>query len=219
MRKKIGFVLSGCGVFDGAEIHESVLAILALSRKGFDLVYLAPNVNQAHVINHQEGAPSEGETRHVLVEAARIARGAVTDISKVSASDLDGLFFPGGFGAAKNLSNFAFNGEAMELHEDVGRLIRTCHGLGKPMAFVCIAPVLAAKAIGDGVEVTIGTDEGVAAKINAMGAVHVSKAVHQAHIDSRNRVVTAPAYMSAQNILEVEASINAAVEAFAALLT
>jgi enhancing lycopene biosynthesis protein 2 len=218
MKKKIGFVLSGCGVYDGAEIHESVLAMLALTRKGYELVFLAPNVEQAHVMNHQEGAPSEGETRNVMIEAARIARGPVTDIAKVSAADFHGIFFPGGFGAAKNLCSFALEGEAMKVNPAVEKLILDCHAAGKPMGFVCIAPVLAAKVLGNGVEVTLGTDEGIAAKVNAMGGTHVAKPVHQAHIDQKHRVVTAPAYMSAQNILEVEASINSAVEAFAALL-
>lgn len=218
MARKIGFILSGCGVYDGSEIHESVLAMVALQKRGYELHFFAPDIDQAHVINHQEGAPAEGESRRVLIEAARLARGPVTDIREADASALDGVFFPGGFGAAKNLSSFAFDGEKMKVNEDVARLVQDCFNANKPLGFVCIAPVIAARVIGNNVEITLGEDEGVAAKVEAMGARHVARPVHEAHVDKTMKVVTAPAFMSAQNFVEVQASINAAVEAFAALL-
>lgn len=218
MSRKIGFVLAGCGVFDGAEIHESVLSMLALQRKGYELVFFAPDVAKAHVINHQKGEPSEGETRQVLVESARVARTAVTDITRANVEQLDGLFFPGGFGVAKNLCTFAFEGERMTVNEGVASLIKGFHSAGKPMTFLCIAPVLPAKVLGNGVELTIGTDPDVAGKIELMGGKHVNKAVDEVHVDKTNRIVTSPAYMSAKNLLDVEASVAAAVEAFAELL-
>lgn len=219
MAKKIGLVLSGCGVYDGAEIHEAVLSMLALARKGYQVQCIAPNIEQAHVVNHYEGSHDEdAPRRNVMVEAARIARGEIKSLEEVTADDFEGLFFPGGFGAAKNLCSFAFDGERCKVDDEAARLIKECLAGGKPMGFVCIAPAVAAKVIGDGVELTIGTDEGTANAINAMGAKHVALEVHQAHVDVRKKVVSSPAYMLAQNILEAEKSINAAVEAFAKLV-
>ncbi|MCC5875400.1 MAG: isoprenoid biosynthesis glyoxalase ElbB [Candidatus Sumerlaeia bacterium] len=218
MSKKIGIVLAGCGVYDGAEVHESVISMLVLQKKGYELVFFAPDVEQAHVINHQEGVPAEGEKRRVLIESARVARTKVNKVSEARVDELDGLFFPGGFGVAKNLCTFAFEGEKMSVNKDVANLITAFHKARKPMTFLCIAPVLPAKVIGNGVELTIGTDPEVGGKIDAMGAKHIRKAVNEAHVDKANRIVTSPAYMSAANLLDVEASVNAAVKAFAELL-
>lgn len=218
MAKRIGVVLSGCGVFDGSEIHEAVLSLLALARRGYEVVCLAPNIPQAHVFNHGKGAEAEGETRNVLDEAARIARGKITNIATVSAADFDALFFPGGFGAAKNLSSFAFDGPGMKVHSAVETLIRAMHAAGKPMGFVCIAPAIAAKVLSSGVELTIGNDTATGQALEAMGATHVQKPVSEAHIDPTHKVVSAPAYMYDATILEVEASINAAVAGLAELL-
>jgi enhancing lycopene biosynthesis protein 2 len=216
MSRRIGFVLSGCGVYDGAEIHESVISMLALQRRGHHLVYMAPDVPLAHVVDHQTGAEATGMSRRVLIESARIARGPVRDIATVGVDEVDGLFFPGGFGAAKNLCNFAFAGAKATVQPDVARLIRACHAAGKPMAFLCIAPVIPALLF-PGIEVTIGTDPDTAAAINAMGARHVALPVDKAHTDKAHRVVTSPAYMLAANTVEVEASVAAAVHQFEAL--
>ena len=134
MSKKIGVVLSGCGVYDGAEIHEAVITMLALDRHGAEMVICAPNVPQLHVINHLTGEVAEGESRNVLVESARIARGNIRDVAEVSAEELDGLMFPGGFGAAKNLCTFAVAGPDCEVNENVARLTRAMHAAGKPVA-------------------------------------------------------------------------------------
>lgn len=218
MSKKIGVVLAGCGVYDGAEVHESVISMLVLEKQGYELVFFAPDVDQAHVINHQEGAPAEGEKRRVLVESARVARTQVNNITEAKVDQLDGLFFPGGFGVAKNLCTFAFDGDKMTVNKDVANVITAFHKAGKPMTFLCIAPVLPAKILGNGVELTIGTDPDVGGKINAMGGKHIEKAVHEVHVDKANKIVTSPAYMSAQNLKDVEASVKAAVSAFAGLL-
>jgi len=196
MSKKIGVVLAGCGVFDGAEIHEAVLTLLALSKAGAEAVCLAPDGPQAHVVNHLTGEVAEGETRNILVEAARIARGNISDLAGATADQLDGLVFPGGFGAAKNLCTFAFDGPAGEIHPEVQRLIQEMHAARKPIGFCCIAPALAAFALGDeGVEVTIGNDADTAAGLEKLGAKHVDKPVTEAHEDPARKVVTAPAYM------------------------
>ncbi len=218
MSKRVGVILSGCGVFDGAEIHESVLTILALAKKGYEIEFLAPNVEQAHVVNHHNGQVMN-ESRNVLVESARIARGPVRDVAEANADDFDGIVLPGGFGAAKNLCTFAFDGAKAKIDPHVERLVKECHDAGKPQAFLCIAPAVAAKALlGSEVTLTIGTDSDTAAGIEKLGAKHENAPVHKAVVDANNRVVSSPAYMLAGNILEVEASINAAIDAFSKML-
>ena len=209
MKPKVGVVLSGCGVYDGAEIHESVLTLLALDRAGAEVVCLAPDVAQRHVVNHLTGQPAEGETRNVLVEAARIARGKVRDLAGFDPSTLDALVLPGGFGAAKNLSDFAFRGADCEVHPEVARVVRAVHASGKPVGALCIAPVLLAKLLGgETPKLTIGTDPGTAAAVEKMGGRHVACGGGQAVVDEERRVVTTPAYMLDSSISEVAAGIE-----------
>ena len=145
---KVGVILSGCGVYDGSEIHEAVISLLALNRAGADVVSMAPNMEQT-VINHLTGEPAEGASRNVLEESARIVRGEIQDIAKVDTTDLDALFIPGGFGAAKNLCDFAFKGPDCDVHPEVARVIKEVVTAKKPLAAVCIAPALVAKVLGD----------------------------------------------------------------------
>ena len=165
---KVGVVLSGCGVFDGSEIHEAVLTLLALDRRGAEVVCMAPASDQTHVVDHVRGDVSAGERRNVLVESARIARGAILDISGVRAADLDALVLPGGYGAAKNLSSYAFDGPKCKVHPDVAKAIKDMHACGKPIGALCIAPVLVAKVLGK-VSLTIGDDQATADNLVAMG--------------------------------------------------
>src|SRR6186713_22209 len=158
---RVGVLLSGCGFLDGSEIHEAVLTLLALDRLGATAICIAPNIEQDHVINHRTGKPAE-EVRNVLDESARIARGKIQDVAKVKASDLDALVLPGGFGAAKNLSNFATAGSKARVEPGVGRLMREMHKARKPIAAMCIAPAVVAAALRDeraGPKLTIGSDE------------------------------------------------------------
>ncbi len=209
MKPKVGVVLSGCGVYDGAEIHESVLTLLALDRAGAEAVCLAPDVPQRHVVNHLTGQPAEGESRNVLVEAARIARGKVTSLAGFDAAALDALVLPGGFGAAKNLCDFASRGAECDVHPDVARVVRTVHGAGKPVGAICIAPVILAKLLGaEKPKLTIGTDPGTAAAVGAMGGEHVSCGGGGAVVDADRRLVTTPAYMLDSPISEVSAGIE-----------
>lgn len=147
---KVAVVLAGCGVYDGAEINEAVLSLLSLEQQGASYQLFAPNIEQMHVINHLTGEPAEGESRNVLVEAARIARGNIQDLAAARAEDFDALLVPGGFGAAKNLSNFAVAGAAMEVQSDFLRLARAFHESAKPIGLICIAPVMAAAICGEG---------------------------------------------------------------------
>jgi len=208
MAKTIGVLLSGCGVYDGAEIHEAVLTLLALDRAGADIVCMAPDVAQMHVINHLTGEES-GETRNVLVESARIARGAIRNLKDVSAADLDGLIIPGGFGAAKNLSDFAVKGAQAEVNPEVKRIISEMSAAGKPVGAICIAPATLTRAIAERhPEVTIGNDVGTAAAIDSMGGRHQACTVDTIHVDEANRIVTTPAYMLGPGIKDVAVGIE-----------
>ena len=209
---KVGVVLSGCGVYDGAEIHESVITMLALAKAGAEYQCLAPDKEQMHVINHVTGQPAEGESRNVLVEAARIARGDIIPLHEANANDLDALILPGGFGAAKNLSNYATAGAGMEVDQDLVTLVRTVREQNKPVGFVCIAPVIAAKLIPDA-SITIGCDEATASDIQTMGGTHISKEVNEVVVDEANNIVSTPAYMLGPGIADVANGIEALVDA------
>jgi enhancing lycopene biosynthesis protein 2 len=212
MAKRIAVVLSGCGVYDGAEIHESVITLLALDRHGAEAVICAPDVDQAHVVNHLTGKVDANEKRNVLVESARIARGKIQDISQVTADKVDGLILPGGFGAAKNLCDFAFKGKDCQVHAEVARLVREVHAAGKPVAAVCIAPALLAKVLGaESPSLTIGNDAETAAALQAMGARHVACPVESATVDKERKLITSPAYMLAGRISEAAAGIDKTV--------
>ena len=207
--KHICVILSGCGFLDGAEIHEAVCSLLYISQNGATYEIAAPDKNQHHVVNHHTGEESK-ETRNVRTEAARIARGPVKDLSEVQAENYDALFLPGGFGAAKNLSSFAFQGPNGSIDDEVKRVINDFHTQGKPVGAVCIAPAVLALALGKG-KVTIGTDKGTADAIEALGVTHENCPVTQAVVDTENKIVTAPAYMADAAVHEVAAGIEQAV--------
>jgi len=212
MAKKIGVILSGCGVYDGSEIHEAVLTLLALDKRGAEMVICAPNVPQMHVVNHLTGEVAEGETRNVLVESARIARGNIRDIAEVKGDELDGLIIPGGFGAAKNLCDFAVKGPDCSVHPEVERLVREVHSQGKPVAAVCIAPALLARILGsESPALTIGNDAETAAALEKMGAKHLSCPVTDRVVDEEKKLITTPAYMLAQGIAEAAEGIDKTV--------
>jgi enhancing lycopene biosynthesis protein 2 len=211
--KKVAVILSGCGVFDGAEIHESVLTLLALDRANAQVICTAPDIPQHHVVNHLTKQPAS-ETRNVLVESARIARGNLVPLTQLKVNEVDAVIVPGGFGAAKNLCNFALAGEKFGVNEQVAKVLQEAHKLGKPLGFVCIAPAIAAKLFGaENVEFTIGNDEGTAKALSGSGARHVSCNVYNVVVDRRLKVVTTPAYMLASRITEAEAGINKLVQA------
>jgi enhancing lycopene biosynthesis protein 2 len=214
MAKKIGVVLSGCGVYDGAEIHESVLTLLALDRRGASAVVCAPDTPQMHVVDHRSGEVEEGASRNVLVESARIARGAIRDVATVKADELDGLVLPGGYGAAKNLCDFAVKGAACGVHPEVARIVREVHAQGKPVAALCIAPAVLAKVLGsEKPTLTIGTDEATAKGLEAMGARHLACAATELAVDRPRKLVSTPAYMLGKRISEVAEGIDKAVGA------
>src|SRR5690606_29082645 len=209
--KKVGLVLSGCGVYDGAEIHESVLTLLALAKQGAEAVCFAPDKNQVDVINHLSGEPMS-ETRNVLIEAARIARGSILPLAQANADELDALIVPGGFGAAKNLSTFASQGSECHVDSALQALAQRMHALGKPLGFMCIAPAMLPKIFDFPLRLTIGTDIDTAEAIEEMGGEHVPCPVDDIVVDEDNKIVTTPAYMVAQNIAEAATGIDKLVD-------
>ena len=215
---RVGVVLSGCGVFDGAEIHEAVLTLYALDRAGADVTVMAPNGDQMHVIDHGQGAPAEGETRNILTESARIARGEIVDIATISADDLDALIFPGGFGAAKNLCTFAVDGPGCQVNGEVDRLVKEMVTAKKPQGFICIAPAIAAKVLGElNPKLTIGNCPDTSAGLSALGATHVDCAVDDIVTDDANKIVSTPAYMLGPSIAHVAKGIDKLVSQVLAL--
>lgn len=209
--KKIGVVLSGCGVRDGSEIHEAVFTLLAIDRQGAEAVCMAPN-SDFPVTDHLAMQES-GEKRNALVESARIARGNIRDIAAVKAGELDAIIFPGGFGAAKNLCDFAMKGAAAAVHPQVSRLLKEMAAAGKPIGAICIAPVLIAAVLGkeSAPTVTIGNNAGTASEIEKTGAKHQDCPVTEFVVDAKNKLVTTPAYMLANRISEAYEGIDKCV--------
>jgi len=209
--KNIAVVLSGCGVYDGTEIHESVITLLRLSQRGAHVQCFAPNIAQLHVINHLTGEEMP-ESRNVLVESARIARGEIKDIREAKVDDFDALIVPGGFGAAKNLSSFATEGAACSVQPDVLALAEAFAEAGKPIGLMCISPAIAAKIYGPGVICTIGNAADTAAAVEKMGATHQECEVSDIVEDKARKLVSTPAYMLAQSISEAASGINKMVD-------
>lgn len=205
--KKFAVVLSGCGVFDGAEIHEATLTLLAIAQQGASYEIFAPDINQHHVINHYTHQEMP-EKRNVLIESARIARGKIKPLSQFRANDFDAVIFPGGFGAAKNLSTVAFDGPNARVNTDVEAAVKAMHKAGKPIGALCIAPAVIARILGN-VEVTIGNDPGTAAAIEKMGGKHIKATHGEVVIDKKNKVFTTPCYMLDATIVQIyEGAMN-----------
>ncbi len=215
----VAVILSGCGVYDGSEIHEACAALLALDQAGAQVVICAPSGPQMHVVNHLAGEPAEGESRDILVEAARIARGEIKPLADVDPAGVDAVLMPGGFGAAKNLCTFAVDGADCRVNPEVVDFLRRAHDQGKAIGAMCIAPVILARVFGPDLSprLTIGNDPTTAGLMEQMGAVHVDCAVGDSVVDETNRMVTTPAYMLAKSIKEVFAGADGFVKELLAL--
>ncbi|MDG1657448.1 MAG: isoprenoid biosynthesis glyoxalase ElbB [Crocinitomicaceae bacterium] len=220
---KIGVLLSGCGVYDGAEIQEAVLTLLAIEEIDAEAICISVDQNQHHVINHLNGEEMN-EPRNILVESARIARGSVTNINDISPADLDALVIPGGFGSATNFTKWAFSGPEGEILPEVKLLLVNLINIGKPIAALCVSPVVLAKALeGSSFEasMTIGTDKepspydikGFTDGLRTTGTQTQMKSVREIHLDEKNKIVTAPCYMMDASILDVRKNIRSAIEA------
>jgi len=209
--KKFAIVLAGCGVFDGAEIHEATLTMLSIKKQGADYVVFAPDIPQYHVINHVTGEEMP-EKRNVLVESARIARGNIKPLSDFIADDFDALIFPGGFGAAKNLCDFAFKGPDCTINAEVESSVRAIADQGKPIGALCISPVIMAKIFGE-VDLTIGQDPGTSEAIENMGANHVMAGHGDVVVDKERNLFTTPCYMLDAAIVQIADSTDNIVKA------
>ena len=211
--KRIGVVIAGCGSQDGSEIHEATLTLYFLDKFGSKTQCFAPKIPQWHTVDHYSGKVQEGEHRQILIEAARIARGDIKDLSQVDISSMDGLIFPGGFGVAKNLCDFAFQRENCQVNKDVERIILFMHKSGKPQGFICIAPVLAARVLGKfHPEITIGDDPATAKILETWGAKHVISKVDEIVYDPQHKIVSTAAYMLGPTISKIALGIEKLVK-------
>lgn len=207
MSKQVAVILSGCGVQDGSEIYETTLTLLRLDQLGIGYRCFAPDIAQHHVVDHRRGEVVEGETRNVLTESARLARGEILPLDELAADELDAVVLPGGFGAAKNLSTFAEAGAEMQVLDALKEVLEDFHEARKPIGLMCISPVMVPRLLGNGIAVTIGHDPGVSGAISAMGGLHRSCGVEDIVVDFEHRVVTTPAYMLATRISEAATGI------------
>ncbi len=199
--KKFAVILAGSGVYDGSEIHETTLSMLAIMQHGGSYQCFAPDIDQHHVINHLNGEEMN-EKRNVLVESARIARGDIKPLDEFKAEDFDVLLIPGGFGVAKNLCDFAFKGADCSVHSQVAEIVKSMHASGKPIGALCISPVIISNVLGD-VKLTLGQDEGAIEGVEKMGSKHVKTTHGEVVIDKTNKVYTTPCYMLDANIGEI----------------
>lgn len=217
---KIAVILSGCGVFDGSEIHETVATLLAIDKFGYSYQCFAPDIMQAKVIDHKTGQASalQGDEdrfqRNVLSESARISRGNCLPLSEYDSQEFDAIVFPGGFGAAMNLCSFAEDGIDCKVNQDVENAIKSSFEREIPICALCIAPAVIAKVLGEnGIKITIGNDKSVSSAIEKTGASHVEKEAFEVLIDEENKIITSPCYMLAKTITEVFEGAENAIEA------
>ncbi|OOE67385.1 isoprenoid biosynthesis glyoxalase ElbB [Salinivibrio kushneri] len=209
--KKVAVILSGCGVFDGAEIQETVLSLLALEQNDAQWQCFAPDIDQHHVINHRTGE-AMSETRNVLTEASRIVRGEILPLTDLNADDFDALLVPGGFGAAKNLSDFAYHGDPVQVHQDMFAVCQAFARSEKPAGYMCIAPIMIPQIYPKGVKGTIGNEPDIAAAFNRMGGEHIECPVSDYVLDQRHHLLSTPAYMLATSVSDAASGINRMVK-------
>lgn len=220
---KIGVLLSGCGVYDGVEIQEAVLTLLAIEEVGAEAICISVDENQHHVVNHITGDEMK-ESRNMLVEAARISRGSIHEITTISPADIDALVIPGGFGSAKNFTNWAFSGPEGTINPKVKLLIVNMVNVGKPILALCVSPIVVAKALENSsihAAMTIGSDKekspydikAFSKGMEAIGAHSEMKSIQEIQIDRENKIITAPCYMLEASILEVRNNIKKGIEA------
>lgn len=225
---KIGVLLSGCGVYDGAEIQEAVFTLLAIEEVGAEAVCISVNKDQHHVVNHLTGEEMN-ESRNMLVESARIARGNVVDISTITPADIDALVIPGGFGSAKNFTKWAFAGPEGEILPEVKLLLVNLVNVGRPIAALCVSPVVVAKSFeGSTVKpfMTIGSNaspspydiDGFSSGLAAAGSSTIMKTKSEINVDRENKIVTAPCYMMETDLVTLRNNIKDALEALAELM-
>lgn len=225
---KIGVLLSGCGVYDGAEIQEAVLTLLAIEEIDAEAICISIDKEQYHVVNHLNGQEMH-ESRNMLIESARIARGNIRDINNIDPADIDALVIPGGFGSAKNFTKWAFSGPEGDILPEVKLLLVNMINIGKPIAALCVSPVVMAKALeGSSINpnLTIGSKndpspydiEEFSKGLQSVGMRTENKSVQEILVDRNNKIITAPCYMMEANIVEIRENIRSAVHALKELI-
>jgi enhancing lycopene biosynthesis protein 2 len=216
-KRKVWVLLAGSGLHDGTEVHEAALVQLALARLGASVAFCAPEVAQAHVIDHLRGDVSRAESRSVLIESARIARGPVESLATLDPASVEALVIPGGYGVVKNLCDYAFCAREAKLEKSVAALIEHTSKRGVPIASMCMANVLVARALGHrGVRLSLGWDAMLDADCAAWGARVVKSTAKLAVIDRDVRVASTSAFSGSSDISIVaegiERTIRAALE-------
>lgn len=225
---KVAVLLSGAGVYDGSELQESVLTLLSLSQRGIAYQCTAPNIEQHHVVNHTNGEEMD-EKRNVLIESARIARGNIVPVAELDSNDYDALVIPGGFGAAKNLSKWAFKGPDGEVENSVKNCIQSFYEKKKPIVAMCMGPTTVAKALSpmtNGEVLTVGTTEekspydikGISEGIESLGAKVEMKTVEEVTVDSINKIISTPCYMMEAEVHQIYTGIEKAIDELKAML-
>ena len=210
-KRKFAVILAGSGVFDGSEIHETTMTLYAIMNHGGEYETFAPDMDQHHVINHITGEEMQ-EKRNVMIEASRLVRGDIKNLSDFNADDFDAIIFPGGFGVAKNLSTFAFDGADCSVNGEVENAIKAMAKQNKPIGALCISPVILAKVLED-ITVTIGQDQGTADAVKQMGAAHENAKHGDVTIDKKNKIFTTPCYMLDSTILDIAKDTDIVVKA------
>ena len=211
--KKIAVILSGCGVYDGSEVYESVLTLLHIAKIGASSHGFAPNKMMHHVVDHANQKVVSNERRDIMTESARINRGPVMDLANFNADNFDALIIPGGFGVVKNLCTFLEDGVNMTIDKDLYKAVNAMREAGKPCGFICIAPVMIPNLFGSGTKCTVGNDPDVISEIEKMGGVHINCAVDDIVIDKDKKVISTPGFMLASSIDELEVGIEKMVAA------
>lgn len=219
----VAVLLAGCGVYDGSEIHETVLTLLALVEAGASYQCIAPDKVQYHTINHLNGE-IEPTNRNVLQEAARIARGDIQAIGKVNLNEFDALLIPGGFGAAKNLNQWAIAGPEGKIDPEVKALILHFVEAQKPVGAMCMGPTVVAQALAGTsfqAKLTVGSTEaaspydiaGISAGMAGLGVEVEMKLKTEITIDAKLKIVSSPCYMMEADILDVRTNTKQLVSA------
>ena len=204
MSHQVAVILSGCGVYDGSEIHEAIATLYALEKRGVSYQCFAPDIDQAHTINHLTGEVMEGETRKVLVEAARISRGNILPLDHNKIRDMDGYIFIGGFGAAKNLSDYAFKGDELNVEKITGYIIQKAYENNKPIAALCISPVLIASILGSkNPKLTLGNEGPDAKNVENLGAEHIPTTHEEVVVDEELKLISSPCYMLEASLTQI----------------
>ncbi|MCM2972297.1 MULTISPECIES: isoprenoid biosynthesis glyoxalase ElbB [Larsenimonas] len=218
MNKNVAVVLAGCGYLDGSEIYETTLTLLRLDQLKIPFTCFAPDIEQHDVIDHRTEQAMQGETRNVLTESARLARGNIEALDALDPEQFDAIIVPGGFGAAKNLCDFAISGDSITVLPELVEKVRPFFEAKKPIGLMCIAPVMVPKMLSGSVPVTIGDDASIAGAISSMGGLHRSCSVDNIVVDHEHRVVTTPAYLLAENLDEASKGIFKLVDKVAELM-